>query len=352
MTQTKIDWSGTQLFVGLDIHKETWVATVRTAEVFLKTFATNADKDVLLKSFERQWPGAKIKAVYEAGYFGYYLADFLNSKGIETIIVAPHTIPVAPGSFVKTDRIDSRKLAFELAKGSLVGIYHRSERELLDRSLIRKRRQLVKRRLQIMLQVKGELVFYGVAAGRAASPYWSRWTIEAIKALPFKSEQYRKVLGLFVEEYQALCREIRVVDGLLLELAMSERYKETVALLRTVPGVGPLIAMCLLLEISDIHRFQSAQKFVSYLGLTPSEFSSGNALRKGSLTGMGHSYLRTLLVQAAWTAIRRDPVLMMKYQRLCVGKSKGKAIIGVAKSLANRIRRVWLYREAYATGVV
>lgn len=113
---------------------------MRTKEIQLKTFVTGADKEALLKSFRHLFSGATIEAVYEAGCFGYHLAEFLNANGIKTIIVAPHTIPVAPGQFVITDVFDSRKLASELAKGSLSSIYlHRTE-DSYDRSLLRKRR--------------------------------------------------------------------------------------------------------------------------------------------------------------------------------------------------------------------
>jgi len=104
----------------------------------LKTFVTEASKEILLKSFRHLYSGAKIEAVYEAGCFGYHLADFLNANDIKTIIVAPHTIPIAPGQFVKTDTIDSRKLAAELAKGNLSGIYLRPREDLFDRGLLSK----------------------------------------------------------------------------------------------------------------------------------------------------------------------------------------------------------------------
>ena len=141
MEQPQQHWLNEQLYVGLDLHKNKWVVTVRTQDVHLKTFVSTSDKEVLLNSLANNWPGAKMRAVYEAGCFGYHLADFLHGHGIETMVVAPHTIPVEPGRFVKTDTIDSRKLALELAKGSLRGIYQRSPAELYDRSLVRKRQQ-------------------------------------------------------------------------------------------------------------------------------------------------------------------------------------------------------------------
>ena len=116
------DWCKQILFAGIDLHKNKWVVTVRTSEVVLKTFTTEPDKKVLLKTFQNQWSGAEINAAYEAGCFGYHLAEYLNTNNIHTQIIPAHTIPKATGNFVKTDVIDSRKIAFELAKGTIHGI--------------------------------------------------------------------------------------------------------------------------------------------------------------------------------------------------------------------------------------
>jgi transposase len=351
MEQPRQHWLNEQLYLGLDLHKHKWVVTVRTQDVHLKTFVSTADKEILLKSLTNNWPGAKMRAVYEAGCFGYHLAEFLNGHGIETIIVAPHTIPIEPGRFVKTDTIDSKKLALELAKGSLRGIYQRSPDELYDRSLIRKRQQLVKRRVQIQLQVKSDLTFYGIALSFPLARYWSKQVLARLRTLTIGTTDFQKVLQLSLQEYEALCDQIRTVDKLLLELSQSEKYQRQMSILQRVPGIGRLAGLTLLLELGNIRRFRNAEQFDSYLGLTPSEHSSGDSVKKGSLTGMGHTRLRTLLIEAAWTAIRQDPVLLQKFQRLSVGKSKCKAIVAVAKSLANRIRRVLLNQEPYVIGV-
>jgi transposase len=352
MPKTIKDWTNQVLFAGIDLHKNKWVITVRTQDVILKTFVSLPEKEVLLRSLQHQWSGAEIHAVYEAGCFGYHLADFLNSKGIKTIIVAPHTIPVAPGQFVKTDTIDSRKLALELAKGSLTGIYQRPATELYDRALIRKRQQLIKRRVQIHNQLKGDMAFYGLACAASKKKYWSKRTLAELKQISIGPESFQVAMRLVVEEYEFLREQIRSINSLLTELGDSERYRHQMERLCSIPGIGKLSAITILLEIGDIHRFTNAQKFASYLGLTPSEHSSGDTIRKGSLTGMGHSSLRKLIVEVSWTAIKKDPILLDKFQRLSVGKSRCKAIVAVAKSLANRIRKVLKDDEPYVIGVV
>lgn len=351
MESTRKDWSGISLYAGIDVHKRKWVTTVRTKEASLRTFVTGADKQALLQSFRHLFPGASIEAVYEAGCFGYHLAEFLNMNGIKTIIVAPHTIPVPPGQFVKTDVIDSRKLASELSKGSLRGIFLRATDNLFDRGLLRKRSQLVKRRVQLQHQIASDLRFFGRESDVTFRAYWSRWLLADLMSMQFPSPQYREAFQMLVDDYVNIRTKIRQLDRLLVELAESDRYRDQIALLRTIPGFGRLAALTFLVEVGDIRRFPSAEKFASYLGLAPSEFSSGENVHRGGLTGMGHAALRSLLVQTAWHSIKKDPALLLKFEHLCRGKSKCQAIIPIAKSLANRLRRVLLFNEPYVIGV-
>lgn len=102
-------WQDLQLYAGIDLNKNKWVVSVRTQSCHITTFVCSPEEEKLLKTFHNKWPAANINAVYEAGCFGYHLADYLNSNGIDTMIVAPHTVPTPRGSFVKTDKIDSRK---------------------------------------------------------------------------------------------------------------------------------------------------------------------------------------------------------------------------------------------------
>jgi len=351
MNTQSTDWTGQTLYAGIDIHKSKWVTTVRTRDLQLKTFVTGADKQALLKTFLHLYPKATIEAVYEAGCFGIHLAEFLNNHGIKTIVVAPHLIPTAPGLFVKTDTIDSRKLASELAKGSLSGIYlHRTE-DLYDRGLLRKRRQLVKRRVQLQHQITSDLRYLGFDTESPIKQSWSRWLIAELRTMQFPSEHYQLAFQMMVEDYVTIRAQIRQLDQVLVEMANSDKYRRQVELLRTIPGCGRLSALTFLVELGDINRFSSAEKFASYLGLTPSEYSSGESIRIGSLTGMGHAALRTILVQMAWSGVKKDPVLLARFQRLCIGKSKTQAIIPIAKSLGNRLRHILIFQEPYVIGV-
>ena len=136
-------------------------------------------------------------------------------------------------------------------------------------------------------------------------------------------------------------------------LAKSNRYKKNVELLQTTPGIGLFTAIRLVLEWGDVSRFKRKEEFASFLGLVPSDYSSGEKERQGHITKQGNSNVRSWLVECSWMAIKQDPVLLDKYRRVLKScGSKKKAIVAVARKLAIRLRRILMVGEPYAIGVV
>ena len=352
MEARQIEWDGIQLYAGLDLHKNKWTITVRTKTKHLITFTAPPIKEKLVETFFKKWPKAKIKAVYEAGCFGYHLSDYLNSVGIETIIVAPHRIPTEKGNFVKTDKIDSKKLANELSKDSLETIHLRSKVEIYERNLIRKRKQLVMRRRKILVRLKADIVFFNVQIMVTIKEYLSQKVIKVLRKLKYDDEFLSFSINQYLDEYETLKTNIEIIDNQIENLLNSKKHKRNYELLRSVPGIGKVTAGAILLEIGDINRFSNKEKFVSYLGLTPSEYSSGDKIRKGSISGMGHSYLRSLLVECAWLSIKKDPVLLKKFYHLSEKRGKLVAIVAIARKLAARIHYVLKTSQPYMVGVV
>lgn len=344
------NWAGQRLFVGLDLHKKNWVATVRSRDLHLKTFTVPSGEEAFWKTLNHQFPGAQFIVAYEAGCFGYHIAEYINNNGGKAVIFPPHRIPTPPGVFVKTDKIDSRKLASELSKG-LDGIYQPDRISLYHRSVIRKRSQLVQRKVEIQNQIKSDLLFYGIQIDTLGR-YWSAEFLRRLWELEFVAPGYTRTFRIILREYEEIVRNIKETTDYIKEMAQSDLYKERVCLLKSVPGVGDLSAMTILLEIFDINRFASAEKFASYVGLVPSEYSSGEKIRKGSLSGMGNKTLRSLLIEVSWVVIRKDPVLFEKYNRVKKGKTGAEAIVSVANSLARRIHYVLTNRSPYCLGVV
>jgi len=137
------------------------------------------------------------------------------------------------------------------------------------------------------------------------------------------------------------------------KLAKSDRYKGSVELLKSAPGIGVLTAIRLALEWGDVSRFRRKEEFASFLGMVPSEYSSGDQEHRGHITKQGNRSVRRWLVESSWVAIRHDPVLLEKFRRVLRNcGSKKKAIVAVARKLALRLRRALLIGEPYVAGVV
>ena len=137
------------------------------------------------------------------------------------------------------------------------------------------------------------------------------------------------------------------------KLAKSARYKESVDLLMSAPGIGILTAIRIILEWGDISRFKRKEDFASFLGLIPSDYSSGEQDHQGHITKQGNKAVRSLLVESSWIAIHHDSVLLDKFRRVLRScGSKKKAIVAVARKLALRLRRILLTKEPYIVGVL
>ena len=155
-----------------------------------------------------------------------------------------------------------------------------------------------------------------------------------------------------LEQYHFLDKQINKQTDLLRELSETALYKERVKILMTIPGIGMIAAMELLLELQDITRFQRADQLAAYVGLTPSQYSSADKVRMGRITCVGKNSLRAMLIQASWTLIRKDGVMREKYDRLKSRSGGKRAIVAVARTLLIRVRRLLLDNNPYVIGLV
>ena len=137
------------------------------------------------------------------------------------------------------------------------------------------------------------------------------------------------------------------------QLARTEPYRRSVQLMQSAPGIGWLTAIRLVLEWGDLRVFRNGAAFASYLGLTPTESSSGDRVCRGAITRQGNGWVRAWLVEAAWRAVTIDPALQARFQRVASGPTnKKRAIVAVARTLALRLRACWLSGQPYVIGLV
>lgn len=225
-------------------------------------------------------PGCTVKVAYEAGPCGFSFYHKLTADGIETIVVPPTLIPIESGNKVKTDRRDSRKLAHLLERDMLKKVYVLSEEDRADRELVRTRRQINEHRSDTMRQIKSKLLFYGIKPPFTAEQSWSKAYVNWLKEFALDSALLRLSLDYLIGLYEYVTSQLVKLTREVALLARSKKYHKRVQLLKSVPGIGTLTAIEILVELQDMKRFKSSDKLAAYIGLTPSEFSSGQYVRK------------------------------------------------------------------------
>ena len=340
-------------YIGMDVHVKNWSITILSKNLFIKRFTQEPKAEVLIKHLQKHYPGASYKCAYEAGYSGFCIADELNRNGIECIVVNPADIPVTnKQKEQKTDRSDSKKLAEILRAGLLHGIYIPDTENLEDRLLLRMRNQLVRQQSAVKNRIKASLSFYGIRISEEQSQrYWSKNYLNYLHGVKFSRSSGQYSFEVLLQELEYFRKELFAITRKIRELACTEKYSVQVNRLRTIPGIGILNAMTILTEISDIKRFSSANKFRGYIGLIPREHSSGESINKSEMSRRGNNQLKNMLIESAWVAVRTDPAMTLAYEELTKRLRKSKAIVRIARKLANRILHVLVTEEEYVFNV-
>ena len=334
MTDQRIPYCGRIVYVGIDVHKETYTVTCVCNKQIVKTVTMQADPAALAASLPRWFPGATLYSVYEAGVSAFVLHRVRTTAGITNIIVNPASVAVAANDKVKTDRRDSKKLAIDLADGRLRGIYVPTEAEELARLLPRTRAQIVKHRATIARQIKAKLHQFGLIAPASRRLISSRYLREiAAWSLP---PELSVSLTLLAEQWRFATRQLIEMRRLLRDQAQAPEEIDKVY--RSVPGIGEVVARTFATELGDMTRFAKERALCSSTGLTPSEYASGASVRRGHMSRQGSSRVRPWLVETAWRALPRDGVLKEMFDRIAATRGKKRAIVAIARRLTGRIR--------------
>jgi transposase len=337
---------GKPIYVGIDVHKWDWVVTVLCQGEELYQATVVPDRAALVRLL-RRFEASEVHTVYEAGPTGYCLHDGLVEAGFDSMVTPPSLVPRVGGR-VKTDHRDSKKLVTMLAGGFLKRVHVLTAEERAHRQLLRTRSQIERHRQQTQNQIKSLLLFHGKRVSATLRERWSEAYLHWVEMLTWEHDALKTSIDALIalyrhvdEQYKMLTREIEL-------LASTEKYRGRVALLTKIPGIGMFTAMAILIELQDIERFRRADQLASYLGLTPSQRSSGERIRMGRITHCGNVHLRTRFVVSSWTLIRYDQAMRARYERIKHQTGSGKkAITAIARGLALRVRRVLLDKAAY-----
>ncbi len=322
----------------------------------------------LAKRLSRDAVG-ELRVCYEAGPCGYTLQRQLRAAGVDSIVVAPSLVPVKPGERIKTNRRDARKLAQALRADGLTEVHPPTPEEEAVRDLSRCREDAREDLLRARHRLGKMLLRRGLVHCRKA---WTQAHRRWLRSLSFEHEADRAVFGDYLQAIEHLEERLRGLEQKLVSVSEKDPYRESVGWLRCFRGIDTLTAMTLVAELHDFRRFESPRRLMAFLGLVPSENSTGDKHRRGPITKAGHTHARRVLIEASWHYRHRPGVskklrarrqeqpgwvigladraqirLHKKFWKLALhGKSTNKAVTAVARELAGFIWAALSLKEA------
>ena len=353
----------TSTIVGLDVHRNTisfCVLKPLERDPWVGQISNQSTQIRKLVQRVRGLGSSRVRSCYEAGPSGYALQRDLLAQGWECTVIAPSLTPLRPGDHVKTDRRDARKLAELFRAGLLTEVHPPTADEEAVRDLCRCRDDARMDLTRARHRLTHFLLRRGLVFGEGQQRGWSQRHRTWLTSLAFDRPSERIVFEdylLAVEQREA---QRAALDAELLAISQSDPWRERVGWLRCFRGIDTTNAMILLSELHDIRRFPSAPALMAFLGLVPSESSSGDRQRRGGITRAGNQHVRRTLIEASWNyrhkprvgeelAKRRQgqPATMIALadraqRRLCRrfrrmearGKHRNKIVIAIARELS------------------
>ncbi len=317
--------SQTRYFIGLDVHRATIASCVYDADLrrFCDEREFSAQKPERLSQFVASMRSKydDFRCCYEASFCGTALYEALTALGVDCAIIAPGSIPRRTGDRIKTDRRDARKLAEYFAAGLLSECFILDSELRSVRSLVRSREALMKNLHRSKMQVIHFL--HGRGHSYNAGGNWTQKFMVWINKVELDQPNDAQVLQGNLADITYIQSRVREVEQQIRTASESIRFQEPIQILQGFRGIGLITAMQLVCEIGDLRRFEKPTALMAYLGLVPSQRSSGNTVRSGSITKTGNVHARKALVSAAWKYIHypRISISLAERQKQCSART-------------------------------
>jgi len=308
------------LFVGMDVHKDSiavaYVSQDHGAEVtYLGAIGTRqCDIDQMIRKMQAK--ARHLIFIYEAGPCGYWLYRYLTKKDYDCWVVAPSLIPRKPGDRVKTDRRDAVQLARLARSGDLTVVYVPKVEDEAIRDLARAREDTISDLKSAKFRLKAFLLRQDIRyTGRANwNPAHLRWLSEVVCPTPAQQIVFQEYVRAVTEHTERLQR----LEQALQEEVQAWRLNPVVEALQALRGVQFTVAVTMIAEMGDLTRFDNPRELMKFLGLIPSEYSTGERRRQGSITKAGNTHARRALVEGAWAY--RYPAKVSRHLQLRLEK--------------------------------
>jgi transposase len=349
-------------FVGLDVHAETIAVAVAEQDGEVRSLGVIPNREESVRKLVRKLgPVKQLRFCYEAGPTGYALYWQLSKLEAQCEVVAPTLVPVKAGDRVKTDRRDALKLARNYRAGELTAVWVPDADHEALRDLVRAREAAKKDQLRARHRLSKFLLRHG----RRPSPGIRSWTVKYVewvkRDVHFPARAQEVTLLDYVHEVEHAAARIARLDVAIEEAVQGTppRMRAVIEGLQALRGIARISAVTIVAEVGEMTRFRTARQLMAYGGIVPSEDSSGERTRRGSLTKTGNAHLRRVVVEAAWAYRHRPGVgvalrqrqqavseevkeiswkaqhrLHGKYGKLMAkGKNKGVVVTAVAREL-------------------
>jgi transposase len=293
------------VFIGLDTHKDTIaVAMARPGRSAAESRGEIANKpksvEKLLSRLSAEFGGGLLLFCYEAGPCGYGLYRQILALGHDCQVVAPSLIPRKPGERVKTDRRDAEKLASLSRSGDLTSVWVPDAEQEAMRDLTRARDDMKGQELKARQQLNAFLLRHGQIWPSNRSR-WTKMHYKWLESIVFEHAWLQIVLQEYIDAVKAATQRVNDLTGQMMATLEQWSLAPVVNSLVALRGIDKIAAMVLLAELGDISRFESPRQLMAYLGLVPSEHSSGKRRRQGAITLTGNGHARRMLIESAWS---------------------------------------------------
>jgi transposase len=352
--KTMIDFTGKTIYVGIDVHQINWQVGQFHAGLILGNHPIRGNSVELIDFLKKRYVGATLKCVYESSAWGFNLQRQLAAAGIECIVVHAGDVPGSDKEKKnKTDKTDAVRLARHHAAGLLKAIYIPDEELQKERNLMRFSKKLVGDLTRSKNRLKSLLKFQGInIPAKMNSSHWSANFIRWVEEQAAKDKLLEDTLELMLDQVKLQRNLLLKAERKLRALMSSKKYEAKSKLLRSVVGIGPKVCTLFLLEVGDIRRFKGFDQLNNFIGFYPGSNSSGEKDIDTGISKRSHKQLRTMLVEAAWQAVRQDPAMLEAYEQLTKKMKPNEALIRIARKLLRRMRAVLISEVEYQKGVV
>ena len=295
--------SSITLYIGLDVHKDSITSAIAEpgpkGEIRIFGTITN-DLHALEKALTRirkAHPGAQLELAYEAGPCGFGIARRLQQLNVPCVVAAPSLIPKQPGSPFNTDKRDARTIARLLRAGELTGVYVPEPTDEAIRDLCRARTDAVDDQRRSRFRLKAFLLRHDYRYHGKAN--WSQPHMRYLRELVLPHPAMKTILEEYLQGIDAAHARVQRIEQSMLTLLETWRLKPAVQALMAFRGFQLVAAMITVSELGDIHRFEHPRQLMTYLGLVPTESSSGPRQRLGGISRCGNGHQRWLLTECA-----------------------------------------------------